>query len=71
MGMGDQAFYHQALELIRTLQHQGKTMILASHSLELITMLCQKALWLEKGRVVQFGDAPSVVAAYQAGAAHV
>jgi ABC-2 type transport system ATP-binding protein len=66
LGVGDQAFYAKCLEKIRTFQSAGKTIVLASHSAELITMLCQQALWIERGRVVMQGPAGEVVAAYKA-----
>jgi len=66
LGVGDQAFYAKCLEKIRNFQAAGKTIILASHSVELITMLCQQALWIERGKVVMQGPAEEVVAAYKA-----
>jgi ABC-2 type transport system ATP-binding protein len=66
LGVGDQAFYAKCLEKIRTFQSAGKTIVLASHSAELITMLCQQALRIERGRVVMQGPAGEVVAAYKA-----
>jgi ABC-type polysaccharide/polyol phosphate transport system ATPase subunit len=66
LGVGDQAFYARCLEKIRKLQADGKTIVLASHSTELITMLCQRALWIERGQVVQLGAAVEVIAAYKA-----
>src|SRR5580693_6418091 len=44
LGVGDQAFYARCLEKIRSFQAANKTIVLASHSAELITMLCQRAL---------------------------
>jgi len=67
IGAGDQEFYTKCLDKIRGLQREGKTMLLASHSLALVGMLCQRALWLDHGRVVQIGPAADVVAAYQSG----
>jgi ABC-type polysaccharide/polyol phosphate transport system ATPase subunit len=66
LGLGDQEFYARCLERIRKFQTEGKTMILASHSTELITMLCEKALWIDHGRIVMQGAASEVVAAYKA-----
>jgi len=65
LGVGDQAFYAKCLEKIRSFQKAGKTIVLASHSAELITMLCQQALWIERGKVVMQGPAGEVVAAYK------
>ena len=67
IGAGDQEFYAKCLDKIQGLQRQGKTMLLASHSLTLIQLLCQRALWLDHGHVVQVGPAAEVVTAYQAG----
>lgn len=66
IGVGDQAFFNQCLERIRSFQSAGKTIVLASHSTDLLTMLCQKALWIDHGRIVQEGPAAEVVAAYRA-----
>jgi len=66
LGVGDQAFYVKCLEKIRSFQEAGKTIVLASHATELIKMLCQQALWMERGRVVMQGSADEVVAAYKA-----
>jgi ABC-type polysaccharide/polyol phosphate transport system ATPase subunit len=67
IGAGDQAFYARCLDKIRSFQREGKTIVLASHSIELMTMLCQHALWLDHGRVVRTGPAAAVAAGYQAG----
>ncbi len=66
LGLGDREFYARCLDKIQQFQQEGKAILLASHSTELITMLCQKALWIEQGRVVMMGDTAEVVAAYQA-----
>jgi ABC-type polysaccharide/polyol phosphate transport system ATPase subunit len=66
LGVGDQSFYAQCLTTIRRFQREGKTIVLASHSSDLILMLCQKALWVERGRIVQQGPAAAVVQAYRA-----
>ena len=65
IGVGDQEFYAKCLERMRRFQSEGKTILLASHSAELMTMLCSHALWLERGRVVQSGPAHAVLEAYQ------
>jgi ABC-type polysaccharide/polyol phosphate transport system ATPase subunit len=66
IGAGDQLFYAKCLEKIRSFQKDGKTIVLATHSAELITMLCQKALWIERGQIAMQGAAAEVVAAYKA-----
>ena len=65
IGVGDQAFQDKALEKIRGFQHAGKTILLASHASELMTTLCERALWLDHGRIMMSGTAREVLAAYQ------
>ncbi len=67
IGTGDQNFFGKCLDKIRQFQREGKTILLASHSLELLTTLCQRALWLERGRVVTIGPVEAVAAAYHEG----
>ena len=64
IGVGDEAFYAKCLDKIHQFQSTGKTIVLASHSSALITSLCQKALWLDRGRVVRMGSSKEVVSAY-------
>jgi ABC-type polysaccharide/polyol phosphate transport system ATPase subunit len=52
---------------VHQFQKEGKTIVLASHSLELLSMLCDRALWLDHGKMILLGDSASVVAAYRAG----
>ncbi|MEQ1885658.1 MAG: ABC transporter ATP-binding protein [Bryobacteraceae bacterium] len=65
IGVGDRAFYERALERIRHLRALGTTILFASHNTELLSMLCDKAIWLERGRVVQEGAVADVIHAYQ------
>jgi ABC-type polysaccharide/polyol phosphate transport system ATPase subunit len=65
IGVGDQHFYNKCLEKIQALQGQGKTIVLASHSLELLPELCGHVMWLEHGRVVRCGPAAEVVEQYR------
>jgi ABC-type polysaccharide/polyol phosphate transport system ATPase subunit len=66
IGLGDQAFHARVLEKIREFQRAGKTVVLASHSLELLGMLCQTGLWLDHGKIVRLGPMAEVAAAYTA-----
>ncbi len=65
IGVGDQAFYARCLEKILSFQRAGKTILLASHATNLVMLLCQKALWIDHGRIVLQGSAEEVVAAYK------
>jgi ABC-type polysaccharide/polyol phosphate transport system ATPase subunit len=71
IGVGDQDFAVKCLDKIKQFQREGKTILLASHATPLLTMLCERALWLDHGRVVDIGPAESVTAAYASGSTAV
>jgi lipopolysaccharide transport system ATP-binding protein len=69
LGVGDQNFYARCVEKIHGFRDAGKTLLLASHSADLVRMFCDHALWLEHGQVMMIGDAREVLAAYKESAA--
>jgi ABC-type polysaccharide/polyol phosphate transport system ATPase subunit len=69
IGVGDQAFQEKAQHKIQELRRAGHTILLASHTEELLTSLCDRALWLDRGCVRMLGGVREVFAAYRAGAA--
>lgn len=62
--VGDQAFQQRSQERIHELRKQGVTILFVSHSMEAVLQTCERAIWLESGRVRAIGDASSVSAAY-------
>ncbi len=67
IGVGDQDFFARALDKIKSFRRAGKTILLATHAPEILTMLCDRALWLDHGKVQFQGPAPEVVDAYRSG----
>ncbi len=66
LGVGDQAFVEKCVERIEGFRRAGKTMICVSHSLVLISSLCERVLWLDHGRIAMDGPATPVIHAYAA-----
>lgn len=65
VAVGDEAFQRRcALQLQRFLAG-GRTLILATHNLYLAEKLCQRAIWLERGRVRLAGPTHDVTRAYR------
>lgn len=56
LSVGDGAFRKKSEIKMREIIHSGATTILVSHSLDQIKELCNKVLWLEKGKQIAFGD---------------
>lgn len=65
IGTGDAAFIHKANRRLREFQDRAKIVVVASHSNAVVREMCNKALWLEKGKQVMFGPVDEVVAAYE------
>jgi len=64
IGVGDQAFQERIVQKIGDSRRAGKTILLATHAPDLMTSLCERALWLERGQAVLLSDARQVVQAY-------
>jgi ABC-type polysaccharide/polyol phosphate transport system ATPase subunit len=64
LAVGDEAFTHKCLDKFGELRRRGKTILLVTHSLNLVERLCDEALWLDTGRTRALGDPLRVVGAY-------
>jgi len=64
LGAGDAYFVGKSSERMRQLVGTGASILLVSHSMEQITLMCDKAIWLDRGRIVKAGSSLDVVAAY-------
>jgi ABC-type polysaccharide/polyol phosphate transport system ATPase subunit len=50
LAVGDEAFAHRCVRRIEEFLAAGRTLLLVSHSLDLVSGLCDRVLWLEDGR---------------------
>ena len=66
LSVGDVGFQRKCAERMNRFREQGVTFLLVSHSLDSIASLCERALWIEHGRVLADGPAAHVVAAFAA-----
>ncbi len=65
LAVGDAVFQKKCADKIDELRNNGTTFIVVSHSTSQILRLCQNAIYLKDGNVVQYGTAKEVVEAYQ------
>lgn len=56
LSVGDGAFRKKSEAKMREIINGGATTILVSHSLNQIRSMCNKILWLNKGKQIMFGD---------------
>lgn len=67
LSVGDGAFKKKSEKKMREIITSGTTTILVSHSLAQIRDLCNKILWLDKGKQITFGnDVEKICNEYQA-----
>ena len=65
LAVGDEAFQRKCLDKIREFQQQGCTIILVTHSLGQVTELCDRAVLLNRGKIVVDGDPSEAVRAFR------
>ena len=63
---GDASFMTKAQARIDRFVEQASLLVLASHNLEVCTRWCNKGVWLDQGKVREFGPVATVVESYQA-----
>lgn len=66
LAVGDEPFQRKCLARIRELQDAGKSLVIVSHDLNLITDLCNRGIFLENGNLRVDGTAQEAVDALRA-----
>jgi ABC-type polysaccharide/polyol phosphate transport system ATPase subunit len=64
LAVGDEAFTHKCLDKFADFKRRGKTVVLVTHMLDLVTRFCDEAIWLDQGRLRERGDPKRVIDAY-------
>jgi ABC-type polysaccharide/polyol phosphate transport system ATPase subunit len=64
LAVGDEAFTHKCLDKFAEFRRRNRTVLLVTHSLNLVERFCDEALWLNDGRARASGDPRRVVSAY-------
>lgn len=65
LSVGDGAFRIKSENKMKQIMGSGTTTILVSHSLDQVRSICNKVLWLHKGRQIAFGRTEEICDAYQ------
>src|SRR5262249_47037425 len=64
LAVGDEAFTHKCLDKFADFRQRGKTILLVTHSLDLVERFCDEALWLDGCLARAQGDPKRIVGAY-------
>lgn len=65
LSVGDAKFKKKSEERIMTLFNNGVTVLFVSHSIHQVKRICNKAIWLDKGKLIMQGDVEEVCEAYE------
>jgi ABC-type polysaccharide/polyol phosphate transport system ATPase subunit len=65
LAVGDEAFAHRCIRRIEEMLGAGKTLLLVSHSLDLVEGVCDRVLWLDNGVQRLVGTPRRVIDAYR------
>jgi lipopolysaccharide transport system ATP-binding protein len=64
LAVGDAEFQQRSLGRMEALSGSGRTVLFVSHNMQAINQLCDRAILLDGGRVIEDSDASSVVTHY-------
>jgi len=64
LAVGDAQFQKKCLQRMESLSQNGQTVVFVSHSMQAVSRLCQRALWIDRGKLRMQGPVAEVVAGY-------
>jgi lipopolysaccharide transport system ATP-binding protein len=64
LAVGDAEYQEKCFEKLREAQNKGKTILIVSHIMNTICSLCEKVIYLNKGKIDEYGDTEKVVTKY-------
>jgi lipopolysaccharide transport system ATP-binding protein len=64
LAVGDAQFQKKCMQRMETLRQNGQTVLFVSHSMQAVARLCERAYWLDSGKLRAEGNVGDVVSAY-------
>lgn len=64
LAVGDQAFQEKCINHIYGMKRRGTTIILVSHNLDMMRKLCDRLIWIEKGKIRDQGVPEEMIQKY-------
>jgi len=64
LGVGDEEFQQKCNRRIHEYCMMGTTIFMVSHNSQLIETMCQRAAWLDQGRIMDIGPAANIIHQY-------
>lgn len=64
LSVGDMAFQEKSITKMKEMVSQNRAILFVSHSLPSIRNFCNRAIWIDEGRIIEEGDAHAVCEKY-------
>lgn len=64
LGVGDFAFQSKCFQRINGIREKGGAILLVTHAIEQVAHFCDRAVLLDKGELISYGDTATVLARY-------
>ena len=64
LAVGDAAFQKKSLGKMKDVSREGRTVLFVSHNMAAVKNLCEKGIWLNKGRMEFWGDMGACISKY-------
>jgi ABC-type polysaccharide/polyol phosphate transport system ATPase subunit len=64
LAVGDAAFQQKCFDQFNRIRDEGRTMVLVTHDMGAVKRFCDRAMLIERGRVIELGDPERVGAHY-------
>ncbi len=65
LSVGDAKFRKKSLAKVKSMFEDGVTVLFVSHNIEQVKSICNKAVLLEKGRIIASGSIDEVIPVYE------
>lgn len=65
LSVGDAAFVQKCSDRMKSFRESGATIIIVSHSIDMVAELCQRAALLDHGKLIAFGEAGEISEKYR------
>ena len=64
LAVGDLAFQRKCMDKMREVNQKGRTILFVSHNMQAVTRVCDRAIWIDNGRIVGDDLAETIVSGY-------
>ena len=64
LSVGDEHFQNKCIQKMLDLKEENKTMVFVTHSMGTVKKICNRAVWLQNGKIELDGDVDNVIERY-------